>query len=270
MRANTRRSAWIALGLLAALVAWCGRPSTVVAVDIHDTGKYVIDDAGVIDPATRQKMEELLAKLQRATTDQIKVLTVKSLEGEDIFNFSQRHYESWKLGTKAKNNGALIVFALADHKVRVHTGYGLEGALPDQWIGTLSRRIAGQYFRAGRYSEGLYQLTVAVVRKVADDRGVKLEGLPAQPAPRGVDGWQIFFFIIILLFLIWLAYRNNRTTSRYARGPRSVPWIISTGNWGSGGSFGGGFGGGGGSFGGGGGSFGGGGSSGGGGGGASW
>ena len=120
-----------ALSIWLALLGWLLIADTAAAVvTVRDTGKFVIDEAHVLEPAIRDKIENVLADLERETTDQIKLLTVKSLDGEDIFPFAQRHYESWKLGTKQKSNGALIVFALNDRKVRVHTGYGLEVPCP--------------------------------------------------------------------------------------------------------------------------------------------
>ena len=158
---------------------------------------------------------------------------------------------------------------LADRKVRIHTGYGLEGALPDSWIGSLSRKTAEQYFRQKKYSEGLYHLTAAVANKAADDAGVKLTGAPnerhvapqnnASPAQNTAT---VIFILLVFAFVMYRAYRQSGSSSGWFGGPGGF------------GGFGGGFGGGGfggGSFGGGGGgSFGGGGSSGGGGGGASW
>jgi uncharacterized protein len=242
---------------------------------IQDPGTYVVDTAHVLDAPTKERLENLLAELERATTDQVKLLTVRSLEGETIFTFSQRQYQDWKLGTKEKKNGALIVFALADRKVRIHTGYGLEGALPDSWIGSLSRETVEQYFRQGKYSEGLYHLTAAVANKAADDAGVKLTGAPnerhvapqnnASPAQNAA---VVLFILLIFAFVMYRSYRGNRSGSGsgWFGGPGGFGGF--GGGFGGGGFGGGGFGGG--SFGGGGGSFGGGGSSGGGGGGASW
>jgi uncharacterized protein len=244
---------------------------------IQDPGTYVVDTAHVLKDDARQSLENLLAELDRATTAQVKVLTVPNLAGEDIFSFAQRQFQLWKLGRKDKNNGALIVLEVADRKVRIHTGYGLEGALPDSWIGSLSREIAADYFKQGKLSEGLYRLTVAVVNQIADDAGVKIAGAPnvRHVAPR--DSRSGMVAIAIIVMVIWFAFvvlRSRRGGKR--RGPTN--WWMGPGGFGGFGGFGGssgGFGGGsfGGSFGGGsfgGGSFGGGGSSGGGGGGASW
>ncbi len=121
----------VGLSLLAALraaAALAAGPES--AVTIRDPGKHVVDDAGVVDPATKQALEKLLEKLKQTTTDEVKVLTVTTLGGEDVFEFAQRHYQLWKLGQKKLGNGALIVVALKEHKIRIHTGYGLEERYP--------------------------------------------------------------------------------------------------------------------------------------------
>ena len=146
--------------------------------------------------------------------------------------------------------------------------YGLEGALPDSWCGSLSREAVTDFFREGKYSDGVNFLAQAVIKKCAEDANVTIEGVDAQqPHGQGNPAVSpvVLWIIILLIFgvMSWMSYRNRGS------GGGSSGWFGESG-WGGGfGGFGGGsFGGG--SFGGGGGSFGGGGSAGGGGGGASW
>jgi uncharacterized protein len=272
-----RAKSWpIVLGVFIAVGAFVVH-AAVARVDVNDTGKFVVDTAGVFagHPDLREKLERVLGDLERQTTDQIKVLTVPSTDGEDIFAFSQRTAERWKLGEKRKSNGALIVLDVNDHRVRIHTYYGLEGSLPDQWIGTLSRHIAQEYFRGGRYAEGLYEMTLSVVNKVTADAGVKLVDAPAprfMPNSNNRGGWwPLAVVVAVILIVFWISWRSRRQigAGRHGQGgawagPSWGPsWTSSGGSWSGGSSWGGGFGGGGGSFGGGG-------MSGGGGGGASW
>jgi uncharacterized protein len=270
MAGNLRYYRWlptIATAMaMVAIFASAERSSAAPAlITIRDTGEFVIDDAQIVSANIKQNLDALLKTLQDKTTDQIKVLTVKTTGEEDIFAFSQRHYQLWKLGTKAKANGALIVVAVQDHKIRFHTGVGLEGALPDSWCGTLSRKVAADYFREGKYSDGINYLTLAVIKKAADDAGVTIEGAANVPPLRGQGNQAmsaIAIWIIVLLIFAIISYMSYRQRG----GGGSSGWL---GGMGLGGGFGG-FGGG--SFGGGGGggSFGGGGWSDGGGGGASW
>ena len=95
-------------------------------------------------------------------------MTVQTTDGEDIFSFAQRHAEAWKLGQTGKDNGALIVLALQERRVRIQTGYGLEGVLPDSWAGSLSRSMASQFFKQGKYSQGLLNLTIATAKPTSE------------------------------------------------------------------------------------------------------
>ncbi len=273
-RAIRRLARLALLGIALGALVHCARPVQAAdVVTVRDPGTFVVDEAHLLRPDTKQKLEDLLAKLEQATTDQVKVLTVPSLGGEDVFSFAQRHYDLWKLGKKEKSNGALIVVAVQEHQIRIHAGYGLEGALPDSWCGSLSREVAENYFRTGNFNDGINYLTVAVVNKVADDANVKIAGAPniRHVVPQNNPILPLLIVIVMLamifggMYVQYIQQRNNPLGRR----SQSGGWYggFGGGGWG-GGSFGGGWGGGGGDFGGG--SFGGGGSSGGGGGGASW
>ncbi len=245
------------------------------------TRAFVVDQAHLLDMATAEQLEGWLETLQDKTTAQVKLLTVPSLDGDDIFHFSQREYQLWALGTKKASNGALIVVAVAEHKLRIHTGYGLEGALPDSWCGSLSRQIVADYFHRGAFANGIRELVISVVNKVAAEYGTKIEGLPPpRIVPQAMDenagpadvGTALMLIVIVLVVLYILYLQQNRRGG-FSSGPTVLPggtWGSPSGGWSSGPWSGGTWGGGGGDWGGGGGSFGGGGRSGGGGGGASW
>jgi uncharacterized protein len=257
-------------------------------VTIHERGTYVVDTAGIVSPADRDQLEKLLGELERKTTAQVRVLTVPTTDGEDFFGFVQRHFDLWKPGRKGKDNGVLIALAVKDRQVDIHTGYGLEADLPDVWCGRVSREAASQYFKSGRYSDGVKWMASQVAQRVAAESGVILGGVPPsahparQPARRRPPQ-QTFPCCALLMpvLFLWLMFRLSRVRranrhwsgslwdaifwsqvlGELGRGSRGG-WSRSSGSWGGGfGGFGGG---------GGGGSFGGGGRSGGGGGGASW
>lgn len=184
-------------------------------VSISDPSTFVVDTAGVIDDPVERQLEGWLRELKQKTTAQVKVLTVATTEGEDIFSFVHRHAESWKLGQKGKDNGALIAVALKERRVRIHTGYGLEGALPDSWAGSLSRAVASQFFKQGQFSQGLLQLTIATANKVADAQQVKLTGIPQyryRPGQQGGSGTSlgVGIFPLLILFAILSSMRRRR------------------------------------------------------------
>jgi uncharacterized protein len=278
MRGKSRPAA-VALATVLALF-WGPALARAQNNDVPASRDYIVDTAHVLEPHTIRAIDGWLQELQEKTGAQVKVLTVRTTGGEDFFSFVERQFEHWKLGQAGKNNGALIALAVDDHKVRVHTGYGLEPVLPDSWCGSLSREAATTFFKAGKYSDGLEYLVKAVAFRIAQEQGVTLSGIPKQVhRPADQDNPPAWAMLLVTLFLLLFFHFLKRFWNRGGGpGGRGMwlgqPWLGSSG-WsgtsgsssGWGGSFGGGSDGGG-SFGGG--SFGGGGSTGGGGGGASW
>ena len=141
----------VRLALLISVLAGLGLAwsAAQAEVSVSDPGTYVVDQADIIGPSAERQLEGWLQELAQKTTAQVKVLTVPTTEGEDFFTFVHRHAESWKLGQKVKDNGALIALALQERRVRIHTGYGLEGALPDSGTGS-ERSVHGSSVTVSR------------------------------------------------------------------------------------------------------------------------
>lgn len=245
----------------------------------------VVDLAGIIDAAVETKLNQYLRELEQKTTAQMAILTIKSLEGQSIEDFSITvAHDKWKLGQKGKDNGVLLVVALQDRKYRIEIGYGLEGVLPDSLVGRIGRDNLVPYFKKGDYSNGIYEASLAIAKEIADDAGVKISDMPlakkAYQVKRkekstgliGKIGSLRFPIIIAIIFIIAIIGVRLLFGSS-GMGGRRGDWyrlrnggsLIGFGGFDGGGGFGGGgggFGGGGGGFGGGGGGFGGGGASG--------
>ena len=224
---------------------------------------YVVDLAGIINDDVELRLDRYLQELEQKTTAQVVVLTIISLEGESIEEFSiSTAHEKWKLGQKNKDNGVLLVVALKDRKYRLEIGYGLEGILPDSLVGSIGRKYLVPYFKKGDYSTGLYGATLALISEIASSEGVEITAMPTFQGHTHDDRSPLAGIILLILLpflLVILALIASRVSGR--REGREDYWY-SGGGFGGGG--GGGFGDGGGSFGGGGGGgFGGGGASGG-------
>lgn len=252
------------------------------AITIPDPGSFVVDRAGVVDGSTEQQLEGWLRELEQKTTAQVKVLTVATTDGEDVFGFCHRHAEQWKLGRQGKDNGALLCVAMKEREARIHPGYGLEAIMPDGWCGSLLRSVVESNFKQGRFSEGIRLAAVAMANKIADSTNTPMTGVPdfrhrRSTRPQQVVGGGLGGMIFILIVVLIAVSRRRRYRHRWGGGfGEAVFWGSVIGDlmgggrrYGGRGGFGSGFGGGGG-FGGFGGSFGGGGRFGGGGGGARW
>jgi len=228
---------------------------------------HVADYASVIDAATRQNLDLWLTELEQKTGAQVIALTITSLGDEPIESFTRDVAQNkWKLGQKGKDNGVLICVAVNDRKYRIEVGYGLEGALPDSWCGSVAREFFVPNFRRGHFGEGILQGTLAVATKVAKEYNVTVTGMPQRTVSNarshGDPGLPLAIGFFIVIFVLKAIFNRPR---RYRR--RASVWegmilgnMLSGGrssSWSSGRSSGGSFGGGGG------GSFGGGGASGG-------
>ena len=225
----------------------------------------VVDLAGIIDQSVQTKLDRYLRELEQKTSAQMAILTIKSLQGQSLEEFSITiAHDKWKLGQKGKDNGVLLVVALDDRKYRIEVGYGLEGILPDSLVGSIGRQYLVPYFRKGDYSDGIYAATLAITKEIAKNAGVKITGMPAAGIASPTKGRQkstgffgkiisLLFFLVILIIFI----KNPRSflvlMLLSSMGGRRGPWGGSGGGFGGGGF---------GSFGGGGGGFGGGGASG--------
>jgi len=237
---------------------------------------YVNDFAGVLSPSAKAQLTALCTEVDQKAKAQIAVVTVKSLDGQPVEDFTLDLATKWGVGPKQSASGIMILFATEDRKSRVEVGYGLEPILPDGKVGGFLRE-AVPMLRGNDYDGALLLVTRRIADVIASDRGVTLSGsapLPARRAPPQDTGWSIGQ-VLLLLFIIFVVYSVMKGSggggrSNYTRGGGSGWWIGpmigsgmggGRGGWGSGG-FGGGGGGGGGFGGFGGGSFGGGGASG--------
>jgi uncharacterized protein len=227
------------------LVPFC---SHAVEVPRHPTG-YVVDLAGIIDPPMEKKIDGLLRELEQKTTAQMVILTIRSLEGESLEGASIRiAHDKWRLGQKGKDNGVLVLIASEDRKFRIEVGYGLEGVLPDSFVGSVGRTSLTPYFRKGDYAGGVFAAAGQIAGKIAEEAGVALTGLPetteAVPKKEPTGPIGSLFTLFVILAIAFLFIRHPRALLLFfllsGRGRR--------GTWGGRGSGfgGGGFGGGGG------------------------
>jgi uncharacterized protein len=174
----------------------------------------VNDLAGLLPPERRAALERKLEAFEAETSHQLVVLTVPSLEGEPIEEFSLRVAEAWAPGHRGLDNGILLVVAPQDRALRVEVGYGLEGALPDAVAARIVRDRLIPEFRAGRMAEGIESGVEALLRAA---RGEEIP--PARrPRPRGggatgrthVDPGPVLFFAAFLGALVGSPFQRRK------------------------------------------------------------
>jgi uncharacterized protein len=237
------------------------------------TGR-VVDDAGILSEQDRQELTAALAAFEKQTGDQIVVATLTSLQGLPIADYGYQLGRHWGIGRQGKDNGAVLIVAPKEKKVRIEVGYGLEGDLTDAKSRIIIENDILPRFRQGDFAAGIKAGVAAMIRTLG---GTYNPALPPVRTRQQRQPWPFPLLLALPVILIILFNRfsdqRDQRGRRYRRGYRS-PMILpggfggygrrGGGFGGFGGPAGGGFGGGsgGGGFSGGGGSFGGGGASG--------
>lgn len=294
---NWRRFAAILLLLACSVVAQAQKGlATIPALD-----SPVVDTTGTLSAADKQALGQQALDLQQRKGSQLQILMVATTSPEDIADYAQRTYDQWKIGRNKVNDGVLIVVAKDDHRARIQTGYGLEGAIPD----AIAWRVIQEYmvpkFRQNDYAGGLKDASAQLVKLIDGETLPAPVAQSQQPRDHGVNWVGALFAayvaaMVVRALLGWLPAGLRGIGTAAAAG--GVAWLFggvvalaaiggfiglfvglmsasvsryaNQGGWGGWGGGGGGWGGGGGGFGGGGGWSGGGGSSGGGGASGSW
>lgn len=207
---------------------------------------YVHDAAGVLPADVNRQLDSELRGFDKTTSTQIVVAIFKSLEGESLEDLSLKLAETWKIGRKGNDNGVLFSVFLNDRKMRIETGYGLEGVLTDYVSQQIIREVVAPHFKVGNAAEGVVAGAQAIMRATRGEFAAQ-DGAATDSNPLGIVFLAIF---IVVIFGLALAQKKVGRGGSYSR---TSGWGgYSSGGWSRSGSFGGGFSGGGGSFGGGG------------------
>jgi len=137
--------------------------SPVWALDIPAAHGYVTDLTDTLDRDTLSSLNRELAAFEQSTSNQIVVVLIPSLQGNDLESFSHRLAETWQVGQEGKDNGVVLLVVKEDRKIRIEVGYGLEGAIPDALAGTIIRKIIVPSFRSGDFAGGIREAVHALM-----------------------------------------------------------------------------------------------------------
>ncbi len=212
---------------------------------------YLSDTANILTPDVRQQLEILLTEVERQTTSEIAVVTITSLEGDSLERYTNELFAKWGVGKKGKDNGVMILLAVHDRKVRIETGYGVEGILPDGLCGEIIRTRMAPHLKEGRFAQGVVEGVSAVASVLRRDPSAPRWPSPPQPSTSSGRALWIDLGVIALIMLVGAA-----TEAFNALGPKNRPrtglmwllWILlhhhgssrGGGGWSSGGFSGGG------------------------------
>jgi uncharacterized protein len=224
---------------LAAAMALCA--SGVQAVDwktLKPQG-YLSDFAGVVDQASRARVESYCAQVERATGAQIALVTIPSLEGEPVEDVANTVFRAWGVGQKGKNEGILLLLAVNEHRSRLEVGYGLEPIIPDGLAGSMLREMRPA-LRQRDYGDALLVAAETIGGTIAQAKHVSIGQTPPRRVhPSGGDSipWPLLLGGIVLLS--WLIRAGApRGYGGYRSGGGFLPGVIlgstlGRGTWGS-------------------------------------
>ncbi|MBP7701572.1 MAG: TPM domain-containing protein [Phenylobacterium sp.] len=247
---------------LAVLVLFVWAGAALAAPTFPPLTGRVVDDANVLSPQAEAQLTQELANLETQTGRQLVVATLPDLQGYEIEDYGYQLLRTWGIGSKERNDGAILIVAPSERKVRIEVGYGLEPVLTDALSSLIINQRIIPAFKEGRLEEGVVDGTQAIVQQLSlPDDEARAAVAKAQESPQG-EGGVGFGTIVVIFIIFWLlsgVFGGRRRGSLWW-----LPLILGSGGGGGGrgGWSGGGGGFGGGGFSGGGGSGGGGGASG--------
>ncbi len=198
-KGNSRKSVlclFLCILYLASCIFLCA--SSVYALEVPQLHSYVNDYAGMLSFGTRTELEKELQAFEETDSTQIVILTVPSLEGEVLEEFSIRVADSWKIGQRQKDNGVILLVAKQERKIRIEVGRGLEGRMTDLMAGRIIDLVIKPKFKRGDFDGGF----VSGVHALMD--GVRGEfRAEDEQQVRGIEKlWQFFSFLMFGLVIL--------------------------------------------------------------------
>ena len=213
-------------------------PAAAAEAPLPEHRGYVTDAAGAMGEWAA-KTEALCREIERKTTAEIAVLTVRTTGPLPAQQYAQEVFDGWKIGKKGKDNGVLVLVSVDDRKMWITTGYGVEGVLPDGKAGEIRDRVMLPAFRQKQYGEGIYLGVAAVGHVLGAETGAPVE----KKRRYGGGPASFLLFILAVGFLILRSIFFGPFGSRRRGGGGWYPGGFGGGGFGGGGFGGGGFGG---------------------------
>jgi uncharacterized protein len=202
--------------LFAAVLVFASATARAAAPDFPVLTGRVVDEAGILSAQAETELGDQLAAHEQSTSNQIVVVTLKSLRGYEISDYGVQLGRHWGIGQKGKNNGALLIIAPAERKLRIEVGYGLEGVLTDAVSRDIIERAIKPQLRQQNYEQGVRAGIGAMLAALSGEA-------PALPPPVTAVGsnhdWGYLFFLFFLAPL-FAGFGRTRSGKRSSLGAR--------------------------------------------------
>lgn len=190
------------------------------------TGR-VVDQAGLLDDATRGRLDARLAAHEAETTNQVVVATIASLDGYDIADYSNRLARAWEIGTADNDNGVVLVVAPQDREVRIEVGYGLEGALTDATSRIIIEREILPAFRDDDYPGGIDAGVSAILQAIDGEYTAPVDE-PRQQSRGGIPEIAVPLIFLAIVGIMETLKRTGHRRVATGAFPAGVAGLIGT------------------------------------------
>lgn len=183
-------------------------PLVLLARDIPSLSGPVIDEVGVLSSQQNAQLSKVLRAVNTKHDLQLQVFIARDMDGDVIENFTIKAVDQWKLGSEKSDRGVLFLLAMAEKKVRIEVGQGLEGQITDAQAGMLIESLT-PYFRKGDFASGIMTgvhglLVMAGIENISETTGMK-----RQTKSKPIGGFTLLLFIIFIIFEIMTRSRRG-------------------------------------------------------------
>lgn len=197
--------------------------SVLLAATFHSTfaqpaipdhqGRWVHDEAGVMSAEAVAQLEMVLKAERDSTSNQIAVLIIRSLEGDDVAAYANQVFKAWKLGDEKKDNGVLFLISIDDRRMRIEVGLGLEANLTDLTSARINRNEVAPFFRRGDFDGGITAGTMAIIQAI---RGTYTHDEKGNEKHVAIPG--LFKVLMAIILIIYMASRRGHGGGGYYGG----------------------------------------------------
>ncbi len=179
-------------------------------VDFPAPKGLVNDFANVIPDGDEKKLSGITLELLKKTGVPVVIVTMPDIGGAEYNDYVNRLYNAWGIGKKKGDKGVLIFVTVKERKMRIETGYGVEGILPDGLVGQIRDQYMIPYLKENNFGEGLLNGTITVAQIIAKDSGVQLTGqMPVKKTQKKRSGLSFLPFLLIFIFLMFSSRRRG-------------------------------------------------------------
>ena len=215
-----RRFVSVLLLVLAAFVAFA-------APSFPELSDRVVDQANLLSPATRQQLMEMLAAHERKTSNQVVVVTLDSLQGYAIEDYGYQLGRYWGIGQAGRDNGALLIIAPKERKVRIEVGYGLEGTLTDARSSDIIQNIILPQFRQNDFNGGTLAGAQAILQVIEGTYSPLEKSTAGKPKANASSFMGLFIVLLIVGEIIRRLFHNTIVSAGLLGGIAFlIGWLI--------------------------------------------